>query len=151
MFRRTQRSGPRWGARAERWLRDSEVPPVAVTVDPSCVRRFDRFLSEHPWRAPGEPWPIELYVDLVREKRGRISVWVPPSRVLRATLVGQLDGEGRDVYETLLADLPKRLVAMALFTAPGGIEARYEDSMVSGKPDDWQVPRPGIPPVGLDS
>lgn len=148
MLRRTQRSGPRWGARPERWLRASEVPPVGVVVHPSSVNRFDRFLSEHPWRAPGEPWPIELYVDLVREKRGGISVWLPPSRILRATLVGDLDDEGRDAYEDLLARLPRHQVPMVRFTAPGGLEARYRDATVSGLPDDWQIPHPDNPPSG---
>lgn len=126
------------------WLRANEVPRAGVDVDPACAARFDRFNAFRDELAPGPRLPVETDVLLRSDAPGRISVWVPPSEVLKAVLVGYLSGAAVYAYEAVLHRLTGDQAPIAMFTAHRVAAGRY-DAVVEGRPTDWEIPKSGHP------
>lgn len=142
IFPRRQR-GPRRRDLAKRhkyWLRADEVPTARVEVDPASASQFDRFNAFRGQLAPGRRLPVELDVLLRRDGPGKISVWMLPTDVLEATLIGCLSDAAVSAYEAVLDRLSRDQAPIAMFTAHQEGPGRYA-AVVEGRPRDWDIPQ----------
>ena len=125
------------------WLRAHEVPKAAVDLDPGCASQFDRFNAFRDELAPGLSLPVEIDVLLRCDRPGKITVWIPPSEVLKAIFVGHVSSAAASAYEAVLNGLGRHEVPIAMFTAHHVGAGRY-DAVVEGRPLGWSIP-PQIP------
>lgn len=138
-----RRRGPRRKDLLKRhtyWLLAHEVPRAGVDVDPACASQFDRFNAFRDDLAPGLRLPVEIDVLLRCDRPGKISVWIPPTEVVKAILVGYVSGAAVSAYEAVLHRLTPHDAPIAMFTAHRGVEAGRYDAVVEGRPPDWGIP-----------
>lgn len=104
------------------WLLAHEVSRAGVDVDPACASQFDRFNAFRDELAPPRlRLPVEIDVLLRCDRPGKISVWIPPTEVLKAILVGYVSGAAVSAYEAVLHRLTPDEAPIAMFTAHRGV------------------------------
>jgi hypothetical protein len=142
IFPRRGQSGPRRRDLAKRhkyWLRADEVPTAGVDVDPACASQFDRFNAYRDQLTPGLRLPVELDVLLRLDRPGKITVWMLPTKIMEASLIGCLSDAAVSTYEAVLGRLNSDQAPMAMFTAHREGPGRYA-AVVEGRPPDWEIP-----------